>query len=76
MPRHPPCLDFSPGSGPPAQGIQRGIVCSSVGPDSQEMGSRASLVRGLPLHSLGCFADLVWLDLEIVVGRVSVLGPP
>ena len=73
VPCHPPCLDFSPGSGPPAQGIQRGIVCSSVGPDSQEM---AAFVRGLPLHSLGCFADLVWLDLEIVVGRVSVLGPP
>ena len=39
-------------------------------------GQPASLVQVLTLHSLGCFTDLVWLDLELVVGCVSVLGPP
>ena len=72
-----PRLDFSPRSGPPAQRhTARRRVPLTVGPDSQEVGSRASLVQVLTLHSLGYFTDLVWPNLELVVGHVSFLVLP
>ena len=54
----------------------RNRVLLTAGPNSQETGSRASLVQVLTLRSLGCFPDLVWLDLELAVGRARFLGPP